>query len=461
VKVQPANILINNNMSLPGPFPVSQVQPTSLQELPFHLYERITAQVTNVSGTQAVLEINGYPVVARLTSKDQAAELLSRRSADFIITQLSADQITLKFVNKNGKVENRAIQGEVQDLAKELSKSIGLQGTEEETTLIRAALKEHLPITRELVNLLLAVVNDSGIDPSEGMMLAVKLKAAGLPVTSTSLQLVNQFREMHISDAFSSMINELQNALAQADKNSPMAKQIQSVLSQLEAIIPDLSSGEEKIGSSLQELLRVLGKSYENLIKGQMASAAAGDEGSFNLLDVVQLAKNLRQIGNANAADGVDRFLEQVRQSQFFNIKPDEVLAKGQWSEVNFMVKWPDANRYQTSDAKVRVSYRQEKRSSVIDPEFTNLILQVDLEPAKEIMFNLSLYLKKITAEITSPDPVLTKIFQSSMTEFNDLLKSLGYDVIQSSVRLKEKVEESSIEHTSEYSSNSHLDIEV
>lgn len=448
-------------MSLPGPFPVSQVQPTSLQELPFHLYERITAQVTNVSGTQAVLEINGYPVVARLTSKDQAAELLSRRSADFIITQLSADQITLKFVNKSGKVENRAIQGEVQDLAKELSKSIGLQGTENETTLIRAAVKEHLPITRELVNQLLAAVNDSGIDPSEGMMLAVKLKAAGLPVTSASLQLVNQFREMHISDAFSSMINELQNALAQADKNSPMAKQIQSVLSQLEAIIPDLSSGEEKIGSNLQDLLRVLGKSYENLIKGQMASAAAGDEGSFNLLDVAKLAKKLRQIGNANAADGVDRFLEQVRQSQFFNIKPDEVLAKGQWSEVNFMVKWPDANRYQTSDAKVRVSYRQEKRSSVIDPEFTNLILQVDLEPAKEIMFNLSLYQKKITAEITSPDPVLTKIFQSSMTEFNDLLKSLGYDVIQSSVRLKEKGEGSSIEHTSEYSSNSHLDIEV
>ncbi|MEN6483000.1 MAG: hypothetical protein ABFD29_12625, partial [Anaerolineaceae bacterium] len=106
-------------------------------------------------------------------------------------------------------------------------------------------------------------------------------------------------------------------------------------------------------------------------------------------------------------------------------------------------------------------SYRQEKRSSVIDPEFTNLILQVDLEPAKEIMFNLSLYQKKITAEITSPDPLLTKIFQSSMTEFNDLLKSLGYDVIQSSVRLKEKGEGYSSEHTSEYSSNSHLDIEV
>jgi hypothetical protein len=447
-------------MSLSGPFPVNQVQPTSSQELPFHLYERITAQVMKVTGTQAVLEINGYPVVARLTSKDQASELLSRRSADFIITQLSSEKITLKFINNEGKVENKSIQGEMQDLVKELSRNIGLQGNENETSLIRAALKEHLPITKELVNQLLEAVYGSGIETSEGILLAVKLKTAGLPVTSTSLQLVHQFSEIPISEVFSSMVADLNDAVNQADKNSAIARQIQNTLSQLETIVPDLSASEEKINNSLQDLLRVLGKSYEKSLSEQIGTQNENNESSFNLLDLVQLAKNLRESGLTKAADNVSRFLEQVRQSQFANIKPEEMPAKGQWSEVNFIVKWPESASYQTCDAKVRVSYRQERRSSVIDPEFTNLVLQIDLESGKEVAFNLSLYQKKVTAEITSSDPLLTEIFQRSESEFSDLLNSLGYDVVQSSVRLKGK-KDAFIGTSGEYFTDGHLNIEV
>jgi hypothetical protein len=448
-------------MSLSGPFPVNQVQPTSSQELPFHLYERITAQVMNVSGSQAVLEINGYPVVARLTTKDQASELLSRRSADFIITQLSSDKITLKFINNEGKVENKSIQGEMQNLAKELSRSIGLQGNENETSLIQALVKQHLPITKELVNQLLEAVYGSGIESGEGIQLAVKLKTAGLPVTSTSLQLVHHFNELPISKAFSLMVADLNNALNQLDKNSATSRQIQNTLSQLETFIPDLSANEEKISSSLQDLLRVLGKSYEKLLSEQISINNENNESSFNLLDLVQLAKYLRESGLTKAADTVDRFLEQVRQSQFTNIKPAESPARGQWSEVNFIVKWPEAASYQTCDAKVRVSYRQEKHSSVIDPEFTNLVLQIDLEPAKEVAFNLSLYQKKVTAEISSSDPLLTEIFQRSESEFSDLLTSLGYDVVQSSVRLKGNKKDISTGSSGKYFTDSHLDIEV
>jgi len=429
--------------------------------LPFHLNERITAQVMNVSGTQAVLEINGYPVVARLTTKDQASELLSRRSANFIITQLSSEKITLKFINNEGKVENKSIQGEMQDLAKALSRSIGLQGNENETSLIRAALKEHLPITKELVNQLLEAVYGSDIETGEGVLLAVKLKAAGLPVTSTSLQLVHRFNALPISEAFSSMVADLNEVLTQVGKNSATAMQIQSTLGQLETFIPDLSTGEEKISSSLQDLLRLLGKSYEKSLSEQISTHNETNENSFNLLDLAQLAKNLRESGLTKTADKIDRFLEQIRQNQFTNIKPEEIPAKGQWSEVNFIVKWPEAASYQTCDAKVRVSYRQEKRSSVIDPEFTNLVLQVDLEPEKELAFNLSLYHKKVTVEITSSDPLLTKIFQRSESEFSDLLASLGYDVVQSSVRLKGNNKDIFTGSSGDYFTDNHLDIEV
>ncbi len=60
-------------MSLPIPNQITPLQSASTQDMPVHLYERVSAQVVRVAGSQAVLEINGYPIVARLTSREQAA----------------------------------------------------------------------------------------------------------------------------------------------------------------------------------------------------------------------------------------------------------------------------------------------------------------------------------------------------------------------------------------------------
>jgi len=449
-------------MSLPGPFPVTQTGQPSLQDLAFHLNEHVNAQVIQVYETQAVLEINGYPVVAKLTSKEQAAELLSHRSADFIITQWSADQITLKFNNPSGAESDKSIQVQTTDLAMEIAKNIGLQGTDNEVQLIRLALLEHLPVTKEMVSQLLEAIDDSGINTATGIGLAVKLKAAGLPVTPESMQLVGKFSDLQTADAFRALLAEFQNVLAQFGEDQPLSVQVQNATQYLNAMIPDLSTDGDTISAGLQELFRFLGKPYERLLSEQVDAGHGMGKDPFDLITLAQLGKEFRQSGQSAAANYVERFLELVRQNQFMNIKPDEVSGKGQWSEVTFCVQGPADKGNQTYNAKVRISYRPEESSRRIDSEYTNLVLQVDLESGKEVEFNLSIYQKKVDAEVSSNDTSATALFKESLPEFGEVLNRLGYNVVHAAVHLRQaQKNETSSSSSTDYPVNGNLVIEV
>lgn len=448
-------------MSFPGPFPVSQTTPSSSQDLTLRLNDRITAHVMEVTPTQAVLDFKGYPVVARLTSKDQASELLSRKSADFVISQVSPDQITLKIITNKETAEVSPIQVEMGDWAEKISTSLGLEGTNEEIKLIQSALFSRLPITKELVSQILDTIKQSGIDVENGIDLAIQLKAAGLPVTASSLQLASQFSEINIGDSFQDLLKNLQEIFHRQDNSPKIEDHLQTAIKALLNMTPDINSGDEKISESLQKLFQFLTKPYEKILSDQLEGNASS-KNSFTLLNLVQLEKDLRQAGDSRVADSIGRFLDQVRQIQFQNIKPEEALGKGQWNEICFFVQNNGEKSSQPSNAKIRISYRQDKRPPRIDPDFTNLMLQVDLEPGKEVALNLSLYQKKVNAEILASDEKIKEIFDESVSEFNQLLEQMGYSVVATRVHMKqEEFEPQSAPISENILSDSSLDIEV
>jgi len=51
-------------MSFPGPISVSPINNTNEQFFGLRAYQRITAQVISITGTTAILEMDGHPVVA-------------------------------------------------------------------------------------------------------------------------------------------------------------------------------------------------------------------------------------------------------------------------------------------------------------------------------------------------------------------------------------------------------------
>ncbi len=422
-------------MALQIPYPVTPLKSTSTQDLSIRLNDRVNAQVLSVTGTQAILEINGYPIVARLTSNEQAAELSSRKAAEFIITRLSRDEITLKLAGKADAIEPGAVQVPVRDPAPDISDWLGLKGTRDELYLIKSALRENLPLTKELVNQLLGAVNAADLRMPEGIDLAVRLKTAGLPVTEESLKIAGQFTHFELARVLDRLVMNLREISSQIPDSNPLSGEIKKMMAQLGKMIPDLSESEDHLNTALRELFRFLGKPYESLIREELAGEKLENDAP-NLLDLLQLGKSLKESGQTRVSQEIDRFLDQVRQNQFMNIKPDTAPGKGTWGEVNFIVQWQNAKNYQTADAKIKISYRQDKHPKVIDPQFTNIILQVDLEPTKEVIVNLSLCQKKVMAEIMSSRYEVMQMFKESLPEFEELMTDMGYNVIHSSVRL-------------------------
>jgi hypothetical protein len=450
-------------MSFPGPFPVTQVAPSSSQELSIRLNERITARVMEVTPSQAILDIKGYPVVARLTSKDQVTDLLSKKFANLVISEVTSDQITLKILNETGTQSTAApIQLEMGDWAARISESLGLEGTQAEIQLIQSALTSHIPITKEIISNLLDTIKNSGVETNQGIELAVKLQSAGLPVTVSSLQLAAQFGDVQIGDSFQALLTNLKTLAAQKGNDPQLMVRVQNLTQNLQALVPDSAMGMDKFRDSLQQLFQFLGKPYEKILNEKLSGENIAAREPFNLVTVAQMAKDLRQAGFTGSADTIDRFLEEARQVQYLNIKPAQEPGKGQWAELAFVVQQPDGRLYQTNNARIKISYRHEQKTARIDPDFTNLFLQVELAPGKLVGVDLSLFQKKVSAEISAEDDELRGIFSQSMPEFSDLLTGMGYDVVGAKVSKKRTEGDRQISlQTIDLDSSSSLDIEV
>src|SRR5512141_1538269 len=88
-------------MDLSGARAVSSISTLSKPEVGLRPFQRVTAQVLEVTGTTALLSIDGIPIVAQLTSSEQAATLLSQQTAQFMVTQVNNQKVTLKILNND------------------------------------------------------------------------------------------------------------------------------------------------------------------------------------------------------------------------------------------------------------------------------------------------------------------------------------------------------------------------
>ena len=137
-------------MSFPGPISISPINNTIDQNIGLRISQRVTAQIVSVTGTTAILEVDGHPVVAQLTSTDQAATLASQPSAQFIVTQLTDRSITLKLIkNEQAQPVIVGIVANGPELAERMLESNNLPTTATNLTLTRALIKQQLPVTPE------------------------------------------------------------------------------------------------------------------------------------------------------------------------------------------------------------------------------------------------------------------------------------------------------------------------
>ena len=419
-------------MSFPGPIPVSPITPAVGQDIGLRAFQRITALVLSVTGSTAILSIEGHPVVAQLTSADQAAALLSQRSAQFIVTELTSQTVTLKFVKNEQALP--AINGTVfngPELAVRILEQNNIPLTSSSLMMARSVLKQHLPVTPQLLNELLGALSGAPFGEADAE-LAAAMKAAGLPVTAQSLKLA-----AHQTAQSGEVLSNLIATLSQSAKqNLPAAvlKEIDQNLQLINTIVVKGDGETSQLVEQLKTSVKLLGRSLENfLLERSKSQGPLPVEKDLSAL--IRLEQQLETFGQKESAKALNEFLTNVRQNQLMNVKPDPIPGSGAWTEVGFLIQNPqhEAND-KFSAARLRIAHESKEESDRINPAYTRLILQVDLETGETVEVDLSLVGKQIRTSVMAPDPSWCEEAQSELPALEEALQGLGYIVKETQI---------------------------
>jgi len=414
-------------MNIPAPLSVSPLNPSTNQELGLRPFQRVTAQILNVTGTTAILSIDGYPVVAQLSSSDQAAALLGQRTAQFIVTQLTDQVVTLKFIRNEqaqaGPGGNISAGGP--ELAARILEQNGIPVSDNSLALARSALKQHLPVTPDLLNELLGALSEYGSWGDADVDLAAAMKAAGLPVSAQSLALVSR-QSAQTGETLNNLLTLLGNAAKQNLSPETLA-QLNSSLQMLSEMVLQWNTEPGQLAKQLKASVDLLGRSMESVLleQAQNANLVSPEK---SLMSLAKLQQLLQRDGKDDLAKAVDKFLGDIRQNQFLNIKPDPVPGRGGWSEIGFLLqRTPQEIAEEYSSARLRVAHDGGPEPGKINPAYTRLIIQVDISPGETIEVDISLVDKQIKTSMTAPDPIWVKNAQAELPGLQEALQNLGF----------------------------------
>jgi hypothetical protein len=412
-------------MNISGPRSLSGVSAPHQQELDLRPFQRVTAQILSVTGTTALLSIEGYPVVAQLASADQAANLLPQQIAQFIVTQRTGQKITLKVIGDDQNPESlarSAAQGP--EIAARLLEQHGIPLTTTHLIIARALLKKHLPVTPSLLNELQETLSTYGSWGSKEADLAAMLKATGLPVNAESLALISR-QAAQIGDSLARLIARLID-MADQDLPEELLKQRNANVQRLKNMVLKSDGAPSQLAEQLKMAVQMLGTSLEGIVLERMKGSEVLPEN--NLLSLVRLQQALEHAGKNELAETIGTFLQDLQQSQFLNAKPDAAASLDSWLEMGFAVQNTQQKETEGfSSVRLRIARDPNGDSSKINPVYTRLILQVDIKPGQTVEIDLSFVDKNIKTAVTAPDPLWCQKAQEEWSTLEQALQSLGF----------------------------------
>jgi len=404
-------------MDLSGSHAVSSINSLSKPEVGLRPFQRVTAQILSVTGTTAVLSIEGIPIVAQLTSADQATALLAQQTAQFMVTQLTNQKITLKLIKDDSiQTPSTGSASNMPELAVRLLEQNHIPTTVNNLMMARSVLKQHLPVTNGLLNELMEALSEYGSWESKEADLAAALKSARLPVSAQSIALASR-QPAKISDSISHLI-KLLNDLAGPDLPAEVLKQLELNMWLLNGMVLDGDEETSRLAEQLKAALETLGRSLENALLEQSQNLESVSS-EISLLSLARLQKMLELLGKNEAADSIGKFLEDMRLNQFFNAKPE-------WLEINFPIQNAKTDEG-FSTARLRIARDAKLKSQRIGMDSMRLILQVDINPGETVEVDLAVTGKQIRTSVTAPNQSWGEQAENELPSLEQALQGLGF----------------------------------
>ena len=438
-------------MDLYGPRTISSINALSKPDVGLRPFQRVTAQIMDVTETTALLSIEGIPIVAQLTSAEQAASLLAQQTAQFIITQLTKQKITLKMIkNDSSETIFAGTSSSGVELAVHLLEQNNIPVTVNNLMMARSVLKQHLPVTRASLNELLEALSEYGTWGSKEADVAAALKAAGLPVSAQSIALTLR-RPAKISDSISQLIKWL-NEITSPDLPAKVLKQLELNMWLLNGLVSDGSEETARTAGQLKLALETLGRSPENILLEQSRNSKP-TSCEINLLSLARLQKMLEQAEKNEAAEFIANFLEDIRSSQLVN-------TKSEWVEIDFPIQNAKTDT-EFSTARLRIARASTSNSRKIDPASTRLILQVAINSGETVEVDLAVTGKQIRTSVRAPNPLWCQKAQNELPALERALQGLGFTVNDMQVSVGEAQQAAELDMAPDSGLLMAVDIEV
>ncbi|MBA4385186.1 MAG: hypothetical protein C0410_10665 [Anaerolinea sp.] len=405
--------------------------------------QRISGEVLSVSNDNVILAVNGVQIVAKMTSADQLALLLERKYANFVVKDISNNQITLQIAapapNTNGQksVINNSI-------GTALLEQLGLPEDEANLTIVQAALNRGLKITPELVKEMRLVLDATPGWSQSDAQLALALKSAGLPLTEASLNLA-QTAIKDVKTNFLTLISQMNEALNRPGLPPEIQQMIRSIQTELQKTLIQSGGSKEVIEQNILTSIKNLGSSIENVLV-KLLNQSGKNPQSENINGILfNLASLRHEIANTNLGRlslSIDRFIEGMRWTHFINTETEQPVAKGQWTQMDLPISFGfnPLNRVQQDSVhnlQIRIAHENDEESgSRINPDYTRLVIQVDLDEYDMIKVDLSIVSHLIGAEVTATNKEICEKASEELDDFKIGLQNLGYTLKTTKVEL-------------------------
>jgi hypothetical protein len=421
-------------MNISGPSNVGIIDQPSNQPLQLRVNQRVVAEILKVSGDQVTMVVQGTQVVGRLMAGEQSAQLADRRMAQFIVRGMVDGQVELQIARQEIQAAQQGMNQQWLTLAKNLLQLNGMAVNDANLTISQALLNRGLPVTPDLMNELSQALGTLGQWGSSEAELAAALKANGLPLTNGTLSLALQ-RLPSVADSLLSLQASLGNWL-RANANSSLSPLGQRALQVLQQAMVQWGDSPADMMEQLPEAVSVWGKSLEaemadSLKSGHLFSNNPADENG--LVALAHFRRELAASGNNRLVGEIDKFMDSVRQMQFFNASQMRDPTNPPWLVMNIplavsaMLQNPRTQNL--VPANLRVAYQPENSEKSIDPQNTRLIISVDINEGQFLQVDLSMIGHRVGAWMTASDQDLRQLVEAEMPGLKDGLGKLGYNL--------------------------------
>lgn len=430
-------------LNITGPIQPNVPPPQDRTDQFLKVNQRIAGEIISVSNENVVLSVNGVQIVAKMTTSEQLAMLLDRRYANFIVKDVSNNQVTLQVINPNQSDGGQKASSN-NSLGLALLEQFGLPADPANLTIVQAALNRGLKITPELIYEMRQVLEATPGWTQNDIQLATAIKTAGLPLTEGTLNLA-QSSVKDITTNFLTLISQMNEALNRPGLPAQTQQMIRSTLAALQNTLIQSGSSKEVIEQNLLTSFKGLGSSLENSLAKLISQAKSGNQTSEMNTILFNLASLRHEIAGSTMnrlTASIDRFIEGLRWTHFVNAEPDQPIAKGRWTQMDLPISfgYNALNQVRPDDIhnlQIRVAHQEDDDGeSKINPNYTRLVIQVDLDEYDTIKVDLSIVSKMIGAEITASNQEICAKASEELDELKIGLTNLGYTLKTSKIEL-------------------------